>query len=81
MEQEKIERNYKEEYKNQKAYVVTLNCEFVGVWRNLKKLCTEMKEQDSDFQSYWTLTRKKDELSVKFETNKGSYIVSFDKLK
>jgi hypothetical protein len=79
MEEQK--RDYQKEYHNQKAYVLSLNCEILGVWRNLKKLCTEVKESDSEFLSYWTLARKKDESPIKFTTIKGEYSLSIEKMK
>jgi len=81
LEQEQINNEIINRYQNQKAYVITLNCVVVGVWRNLKKLCTDMKVTDSDFPSYWTLTRKRDEAPIKFSTKNGEYSFSIEKLK
>ena len=80
MEEQK-DRNYQKEYLNQKAYVISLNCTVVGVWRYLKKLCVEMKEKDANFPSYWTLTRKRDETPIIFTTKLGEYSFSIEKLK
>jgi hypothetical protein len=80
MEEQK-DRDYQKEYQNQKAYVISLNCTVVGVWRNLKKLCVDMKEKDKEFPSYWTLTRKRDEAPIKFITKIGEYSFSIEKLK
>jgi hypothetical protein len=80
MEEQK-DRDYQKEYQNQKAYVITLNNAVLGVWRNLKKLCADMKEKDADFPSYWTLTRKREETPIKFVTKMGEYSFSIEKLK
>ena len=78
---EQLKRDYQKEYQNQKAYIVSLNCEILGVWRNLKKLCTEMKERDTEFSSYWTLARKKDETPIKITTKQGEYTLSIERMK
>jgi hypothetical protein len=68
-------------YENQKTFVVVLNCAVVGTWRNLKKLCEDMKGDDEDFQSYWTLAKKREESPIKFSTSKGEYQIYIEKLK
>lgn len=69
-------------YLNEKACVVILNCELVGTWRNLKKLCDDMKEQDAEFFSYSSLSKKRGEINpIEFETEKGKYAVYIEKLK
>jgi hypothetical protein len=76
----KTQRTYSEQKEARRFIVLTLNCEILGIWGNLKKLCSEIKEKDSDFPSYWTLARKK-ENPIKFDTPKGNYIVSNEKPK
>ena len=81
-EKEPIERDYKKEYQSQKAFVVVLNCVVVGTFRNLKKLCDEMKENDSEFRSYSSLSKKRDgESPLKFTTEKGEYQIYIEVLK
>ena len=70
------------QYQNQKAVVVVLNCEVLGTWRNLKKLCEEMKERDAEFRSYSSLSKRRDdENPITFETGQGEYKVYIEKLK
>ena len=65
--------------KNAKRFLVlTLNCEIIGIWGNLRKLCSERLEKDFEFPKYTVLVRKK-ENPIKFETLKGSYIISNEK--
>ena len=70
------------QYQNQKAVVVVLNCEVLGTWRNLKKLCEEMKERDAEFRSYSSLSKRRDdENPITFTTGAGEYKVYIEKLK
>lgn len=80
-EKELTVRDFQKEYKNEKAFIINLDCVVIGVWRNLRKLCTDMKIIDTDFPSYWTLTRKRNEAPIKFATKKGEYSLSIEKLK
>lgn len=69
-------------YENEKTIIVVLNCAVVGNFRNLKKLCEEMKETDADFLSYSSLSkRRSDENPIKFSTSKGEYQVYIEKLR
>ena len=83
MEKEKdLERDYKKEYESQKAFVVVLNCEVVGTWRNLKKLCDEMKVLDFQFFSYSSLSKRRgEENPITFETARGKYAVYIERMK
>jgi hypothetical protein len=79
---EPIERDYRKEYENQKSFIVLLNCAVVGNFRNLKKLCEDMKEKDGEFQSYSSLSkRRNDENPIKFSTSKGEYQIYIERLK
>ncbi|WP_299099544.1 hypothetical protein [uncultured Winogradskyella sp.] len=48
---------YKEQQENKMSYVLLKDCEVLGTFGNLKKVCDFM--EDEDFPSYWTLIRKK----------------------
>jgi hypothetical protein len=74
-------RDYKKEYENRKVTILNGDGEHIGVWGNLKSLCEDMKQEDSEFPSYWTLVRKEDN-PIKFETKTGhKYSVSIDKIR
>ena len=73
-------RSYTEQKESRRYVVLTLDSEILGIWGNLKKLCTELKIQDTEFPSYWTLTRKTDK-PIKFTTPKGQYVLSIEKPK
>ena len=47
---------YKEQQKNKQYYVLLSNCEVLGTFGNLKKVCEFMNGQD--FYSYHTLVKK-----------------------
>lgn len=49
---------YKEQQENKMSYVLLKDCEVLGTFGNLKKVCDFMENED--FPSYWTLVRKKD---------------------
>ncbi|WP_138535694.1 hypothetical protein [Polaribacter aestuariivivens] len=49
---------YKEQQENKKAYVLLKDCELIGVFGNIKKVCDFMNGED--FYSYNTLIRKKE---------------------
>jgi hypothetical protein len=69
-------------YQNEKAFVVVLNCAVLGTWRNLKKLCEDMKERDGQFFSYSSLSKRRDkENPMEFETAQGKYSVYIERLK
>ena len=69
-------------YENEKTFVVTCNCTVLGAWRNLKKLCEDMKEKDEEFLSYSSLSkRRNDENPMKFSTSAGEYSVYIEKLR
>ena len=73
---------YKERLENEKAFVILLNCEVVGTFRNLKKACEAMKETDTEFLSYSSLSKRRDkENPIEFSTSKGAYKVYIEKLK
>jgi hypothetical protein len=73
---------YKERMETERTVIVVLNCEVVGNFRNLKKLCEEMKERDIEFYSYSSLSkRRNDENPIKFSTAKGEYQIYIEKLK
>jgi hypothetical protein len=48
---------YKEQLKNKKTYVLLKDCEVLGTFGNLKKVCAFM--EGKDFYSYNTIVRKK----------------------
>jgi hypothetical protein len=75
-------RNY-DSMKDARRYIaVNLNCQLLGVWGNLKKLCEEMKEKDGAFLSYSSLSKRRDkENPMEFETAQGKYSVYIEKLK
>ena len=69
-------------YENEKSFVVVLNCEVVGNYRNLKKLCEDMKAKDEGFLSYSSLSKKRnDENPIRFTTVRGDYQIYIEKLK
>ena len=49
---------YKEQQDNKMSYVLLKDCEVLGTFGNLRKVCDFM--EDEDFPSYWTLIRKKE---------------------
>ena len=49
---------YKEQIENKMSYVLLEDCDVLGTFGNLKKVCEFM--DGKDFPSYWTLVRKKD---------------------
>ncbi|MCH7783925.1 MAG: hypothetical protein IIB06_00705 [Bacteroidetes bacterium] len=49
---------YKEQQENRKSYVLLKDCEVLGTFGNLKKICEFMEGED--FYSYNTIIRKKD---------------------
>lgn len=75
-------RDWKKE-KAEKRYSVCLaNGELVGIWGNLKKLCEDMKEQDGEFLTYHSLSRRRaNENPMKFETERGEYAVYIEKIR
>ena len=50
--------SYKERKENQQNYVLLKDCEVLGTFGNLKKICDHMENEN--FPSYWTLVRKKE---------------------
>ena len=73
-------RTYTEQKEAKRYMILTLNCEVLGIWGNLKKLCSDIKANDLEFPSYWTIIRK-DENPIKITTSKGEYILSAEKPK
>ncbi|MBV7268694.1 hypothetical protein [Winogradskyella luteola] len=49
---------YKEQQENKMSYVLLKDCEVLGTFGNLRKVCDFM--EGKDFPSYWTLVRKKE---------------------
>lgn len=49
---------YKEQQENRKSYVLLKDCDVLGTFGNLKKVCDFM--QKKDFYSYNTIIRKKE---------------------
>ena len=75
-------RNYKKEHAERRISVLNGNCELIGVWGNLKKLCDDMKEQDAEFLSYSTLShRRADENPIRFTTAQKEYAVYVEKMR
>ena len=73
---------YKERKEQVKVLSVVLNCELLGTWSNLKKLCDEISATDAEFLSYSSLSKKRSgENPITFTTSKGSYSVYIEKLK
>lgn len=77
---EKQVRSYIEQKTAKRYIVITLNCEILGIWGNLKKACDSFSISDIEFPQYKKLIRIK-ENPIKFETSKGSYIISIEKPK
>lgn len=44
--------------KDRKVYVLSLNCEILGVWTNLKHLCIDMLNTGVQFSSYSKLSKE-----------------------
>ena len=80
---EEKKRTYQDNKKARRYAIVLLNCELLGLWGNLKKLCEEQKEIDSEFLSYSSLSKKRttDENPIKFTTEKGDYQIYIEKLR
>ena len=75
-------RTYQDNKEARRYIVVNLNCELLGVWGNLKKLCEEMKDSDGAFLSYSSLSKRRSEQNpIEFETERGKYSVYIEKLK
>ena len=55
---------YKEQQENKMSYVLLKDCEVLGTFGNLRKVCDFM--DGKDFPSYWTLVRKKEEI-IKYD--------------
>jgi len=51
---------YKERKENTRVFVLIKSGEVLGCWGNLKNLCES--QEDPTFPSYWTLTRKKEDV-------------------
>lgn len=67
--------------KGRRVCVVQLNCEVIGAFSNLKKACEEMKENDPEFRSYSSLSRRRaNENPIKFSTEKGDYQISIENI-
>lgn len=49
---------YKEQQESKMSYVLLKDCDVLGTFGNLKKVCDYMEKED--FPSYWTLVRKKE---------------------
>ena len=82
LQKKELNMTYKERLEQEKAFVVVLDCTVVGTFRNLKKLCEEMKERDAEFRSYSSLSKRRDdENPITFETGQGEYKVYIEKLK
>ena len=82
MTENKENPSYKERQEVRRYIAVNLNCELIGVWGNLKKLCEEMKERDAEFRSYSSLSKRRDEENpITFTTGAGEYKVYIEKLK
>lgn len=58
---------YKEQQENKMSYVLLQDCEVLGTFGNLRKVCEYM--DGKDFPSYWTLVRKK-ENPIEFDNYK-----------
>lgn len=72
---------YQEQKEARRVSVLTGDGEHIGVWGNLKSLCEDMKQEESEFPSYWTIVRIKDE-PVKIETKAGKkYVIHNDKIR
>lgn len=48
---------YKEQIQRKKHYVINKNNITIGLYTSLKKLCSDMKEIDEKFPSYWTIIK------------------------
>jgi hypothetical protein len=49
---------YKKQQENKMSYVLLKDCEVLGTFGNLRKVCDFM--DGKDFPSYWTIVRKKE---------------------
>ena len=75
-------RDYKKEHAERRISVLIGDGELKGVWGNLKKLCEDMKEQDSEFLSYSALShRRADENPIQFKTGQKEYAVYIEKIR
>ncbi|MCE7925033.1 MAG: hypothetical protein DYG98_18425 [Haliscomenobacteraceae bacterium CHB4] len=75
-------KTYQEQKAEKRFSVLTGNGEVLGVWGNLKKLCEDMKEQDSEFLSYSTLShRRADENPIRFKTGQKEYAVYIERIR
>ena len=75
-------KTYQERKKERRIFTVIADCKSIGVWTNLKDLVTDVKEIDSEFLSYSSLSKKrKIENPILFRTKSGiEYSVTVHKI-
>lgn len=79
-----MKRNYEERKEARRVSVLNGDGEHIGVWGNLKKLCEDMKETDSEFLSYSSISKKSadGENPIRFKTESGkSYSIHIEKIR
>lgn len=75
-------RDYKKEHAERRISVLNGDGALIGVWGNLKKLCEDMKEQDSEFLSYSALShRRAGENPIQFKTGQKEYAVYIETIR
>ncbi|MBN8676682.1 MAG: hypothetical protein J0M29_00570 [Chitinophagales bacterium] len=75
-------RDYKKEHSEKRYSVLTGDGKVIGVWGNLKQLCEDMKEENGEFASYSSLSkRRKEENPIEFTVNEKNYAVYIEKIR
>lgn len=75
-------RDWRKEKAEKRYSVLTGDGEVMGIWSNLKQLCEDMKEEDGEFASYSSLSKRRaEENPMKFKTGQKEYAVWVEKLR
>lgn len=75
-------RDYKKERKEKRYYVLMSECNLLGLWSNLSKLCEDMKKENESFKSYHSLARMDKSQVMEFsDKNKKEYTLYVTTLK
>lgn len=76
------ERDYQKEKAEKRYSVLTGDGEVLGIWGNLKQLCEDMQEEDGEFASYSSLSKRRaEENPMKFKTGQKEYAVWIEKIR
>ena len=70
-------RTYTEQKEAKRYMILTLNCEVLGIWGNLKKLCSDIKANDckETYNTHWVNYKFVSELKRLFKQARDEYKV------